>query len=388
MLRSNLFLVGILIAGAGTAQETNDPAAAAPVVYSAAAPADCNGDRADESAVVCSDAGDIDGDDADAAADDAVAAQGDEYADDAPAYVDTSEHYLGVSLYPDDYWVPGFGFGWPYYSYAPFAYGWPYYGFGFASWGWGWGWPGYGFAWWGGRHHHHDHHHGWHDHQRYASHAYPGPYRYLGHGRYANQLRTGFGEHTAGRADRGIARTAPLAMTQRTSGARSGVLAPRRAALPSAAYYTAAHRSEVASRATAANRLAAASNRSDAMVNRVGAGRYSRADHAVATRSEAQRHAVSSLPSRGYAPSNYHRNGAAYPASSGYAAHNRTAPSYASTRYSIPNRAGYPSANRAPAYSHVQGSAARSSAGPPTPHGGGGSPTHASSGGSTPPHRH
>jgi len=391
MLRSNLFLIGILIAGAGTAQETNDPAAAAPVVYDQAAPTDwANGTYGtDENPVRCSDteATDIDDDVADVAVD----AESDEYADDAPVYGDATEYYPGVSLFADDYWVPGFGLGWPYYSYAPFAYGWPYYGFGFASWGWGWGWPGYGFAWWGGHHHHHDHHHGWHDHQHYASHAYPGPYRYLGHGRYANRVRATSGERTAVRADRGSARATSLATMQRTSGVRTGLSTPRRAVLPSASYYATARRSEVAPRGISVNRPAASSSRSAAMVDRAGVGRYNRADHAVTTRTQAQRHAVTSLPSRGYAPSNNHRERATYPASHGYAVHSRSPPSYSPPRYAIPNR-GYPGASRAPSH-NAPGVATRSAAGPSVPHGGGGSPAGVSvrggtHGGSATPYRH
>jgi hypothetical protein len=384
MLRSSLFLLGILIAGAATAQETRDPAAAAAVVYDAPS-AGCDSGTAAAMPCTASDEGDDDA--ADVAADVAVDAQDDEYIEDAPVYGDTTDYYPGVSLLPD-YWVPGFGFGWPYYAYAPFAYGWPYYGFGFASWGWGWGWPAYGFAWnWGGHHHHGDHHHGGHDHHGYASHAYPGPYRYLGHGRYLNHAHTASGERAMVHADRAASRTLSPA-SQRVSTAHTAALAARRAVLPSASYYAMARRGEVAPRAIASARPGVWASRPVTAANREGSGRYNRADHAVATRADARRYAAMSLPSRAYAPSNR----SARVASGSYAApYSRGARSYSPTRYAGANR-GYAGASRAPSYYRAPGFAAQSAPRSPTMHGGSGSPAPVSAGstrgGSSVPHRH
>ncbi|WP_348798752.1 hypothetical protein [Flavobacterium adhaerens] len=64
----------------------------------------------------------------------------------------SSPEQTTITVYPDNYWSFGFGWGYPYYGWGYPYYGWgyPYYGWGYPGYGWGypgygWGYPGYGY---------------------------------------------------------------------------------------------------------------------------------------------------------------------------------------------------------------------------------------------------
>jgi hypothetical protein len=402
MLHSSLFVVAMLIAGAASAQSTSDPAAVAPVVYSdaPAGSSNCNSGvyNADGTPVISC-----------ASADATANTEDGSYADEAPVYDDDADYYPGVSLLPADYWA---GYGWPYYAYAPFAWGWPYYGFGYGygygyGFGYGWGWPYFGFAWnWGGGHghHHHDgwdhnhdggdhhhgggdsHHDGGHQHSGIASRNYPGPYQYLGQGRYTDHIRNATtsvanattSQRAASQPDHRAAQPAVNGASPATahsaSAARPGLSAPSRASLPSASYYALARGGGAAA---PANRLTPSANRQFATSNPSG----SRA--APTTRGQSQSYRVTGMPSRAYAPSNYHgyRGGTLAMSSRYSGAYGYHAPtaSYGPPHYAGATRGGYAGHAAMPSYSH-SGSYAHGGSGF-SAHGGGGPTGHVSAGG-------
>jgi hypothetical protein len=273
-------------------QVSDDPRAAAPVVYSDSAPAQSAPPCAvDYTTSECAPAGDV-------------------AYDDAPVVETDWDYYPGVSLWAYDdypyYYGWNWPYGWPYASYVGFGFGWPYYGFGYGYAGIGFGFGYFGY-WHGGYWHHHGHWNGWGGRYAYDG-RYPGPYRYAGHGRYWNSN----GAHPVGvyhggtfAADRSVARAggAPL----RSAGYGRGTTAngaPMRQALPSASYYAAARGANGASgyRVTA---MPSGISRSAAA-----------ARPGVANARDP--HWVTSMPSRGYAQSAY-RSSAYASRAAGYA---------------------------------------------------------------------
>ena len=361
MLRLSLLVIGLAVVDLGLAQ-SSDPQAAAPVVYSdAAASSDCGGGN---DAVACdTDEQALEDDSADSWNDDDVAY-------DAPVYDDYVDFYPGVSLLPVDYWAPGYAWGWGSPYYAPYGFGWSYYGLA----GFGWGWPYFAFSWsWGGHHHHH--HDGWggHHHHSYAWRPYHGPYRYYGHGRYADRYHRA-GMHGNGNtvAATNRAPTNPRANARIPTSApvRSSVVA-NRAALASSSYYALAQRN-----GATPNRSVANMSRQPGTIDRGSNNR-------VANNGRDSRHWVTSLPSRDYAhaggraPSTARRtNNAPYPHTlPGYA----TRHDYAARPYAGPARVAAPhSAPRgysaSPSYSHSGGGSHSSM------HASGGSSSHSSGG--------
>jgi hypothetical protein len=323
-------LVMVLMASVAGAQVPGDPQAAAPVVYSGAAQ-----QGAPQEAVNCGD-GAYNADAGPGSCDpNSVGQMGAEqmdpsayvpdYAQDGPDYADSPNFYLGVSLLPA-YWGPGFGFGWPYYAYAPFGYGfgWPYYGIAGVGFGFGFGWPYYAF---GGH---------------FGAFGYHGPYRYAGGGRYWDQGR-GFQGHGYGaRNGSGFA----LRNAQGASGLRGGVDTRQG---PADLNRTSSSRTATGS--LASSQFANNAARGGAMTSRTGvlpSASYAAAARPAAsyrvegagTSAGASRTAgargnywVASMPnSRGYSTTNYHGNSASSVRSSGYA----PARNYAVTRGSYP----------------------------------------------------
>lgn len=429
MLRSSLIFVATLVAGAGAvhAQVDGDPQAVAPAVYSGTpnVSADCAGNGfvdAQDPACVPGESGPT-----------GEPANGDyppdyDYAPDyweaAPAYVAPS-FYLGVSV-PPVYWAwPWYGYygwGWPYYyGYAAIGFGWPYYGY-CCYWGGYWnsyawhdhghhdhgGWDGHGGH---GDHGHWDGHGGG-DHAGHGSNGYPGPYRYLGRGQYANQI-PGSGGRTGAQGDRptrvagaapapanqaGLARIGAAPNTGSTfadvrgaartaaftsnPGAGQGRFAGR-AALPSASYVATARAAGNA--AFAGNRVATSFRENTAAGYANGRG--------TATNAANQNYRTTGLPSRSYASANYAggrqtmmRSGANV-APRSYAG--RVAPSYPQQRYA-PSNHSYMRGS-APPYSAVRGTmpsytySGRGSM-PSYARGGSYSTPHASHGGASAPH--
>ncbi len=265
MSRKALFLIMASVATASMAgaaiAQTNDPLAAAPVQYDggpstqmASTPIDCGLDDGGRPLACPNDTG-YTPDDQFAPADDAPLFAPDYYAYQDYAYYPPYPYYAGVSLWPSYYW-PGYAWGWGGWG---LGWGWPYISVGF---GWGWGghgWWNHGYAWHGG---------GWGDH-------YHGPWRYDGHGHYADNARDfGRGGHDRGFADRsrsgfassnfagggrgnfGVNRsfTAQRGMTQNTNGAgafargsafgnqaRGAQFGANRGSLASSSYYANAH---------------------------------------------------------------------------------------------------------------------------------------------------
>jgi hypothetical protein len=366
MSHSTLLVIAILVAGvpAGHAQVTSDPQSDAPVVYSGTpyGAANCTGDEAvDAQNPGCVPGGDSSYETA------AAYPPGYDY---VPGYWEAPPPYVGI---PDYYWGwpwygYGWGYGWPYYGYVSFGFGWPYYGYCCY---------GYSYAW--SDHGHHDHgdhghgdhghwgghggdHGGWDHSGSHGNNGYPGPYRYLGHGQYANQL-PGSGSGTPGQVDRsarGAGTVQP--QTNDTGLARSGAVpgngsistgapgnSPRaaavannpvasqgrfagRAVLPSASYYTAAR---AAGDATfASNRTAQDPGYRGRSVGYAYARGY-------ASSAANQDYHVTAMPSRGYASANYTgqtmaRSGTnAVPRS--YSG--RLAPAYSQQAYTSANRA-------------------------------------------------
>lgn len=324
MWRLSMFcVVALLSARIGfaqvtSAQVTDDPQAAAPVVYSdAPSAADCGSPlrNADGSPVMnC---------EPEAVADEAAnAAELDDAYDEAPVYdspyYDSGDYYPGVSLLPAyGYASYGFGWGWPYYAYAPFGY-WPYFNFAFYA---------------GGYRHGHR---GWHghdggNHHDGHGHGYHGPYRYVGNGRYWDETHPRAG--TRGATASRFAGTSPRGVqggVQDRASFASRNPASRTAsatrALPSASYYA-------ASRGMANYPVRTAAG----MTNRS-------ATMASGARSVGARNPywVTSMPSSRYAPSARAANGNAQRAYSGYRSANRGyAPGMRLPPNSFPSRTGY-----------------------------------------------
>jgi hypothetical protein len=350
-----MLLLGLAVVDLGLAQ-SNDPQAAAPVVYSDAptAPSDCAG----ANAAAC--------DAQDPAAEDEIADSWneDDVAYDAPVYDDYLDFYPGVSLLPVDYWAPGYAWGWGWPNYAPYGFGWSYYA------GWDWGWPYLAFSWswgWGGHHHHHG---GWGGHLHHGAYAwqpYHGPYRYHGHGRYAD------GSHPPGmHGDRIAASTTSRAPfvgranipVSATHPARTAVAA-NRATLASASYYSLAQRNGMSPTRSVAN-----------MSRQPGTTPGSN-NRSISHDS----HWVTSMPSRNYA----HAGSA--PARTSFAPYPHTSPGYATRHdyavhpYTGPTRSAPPQHSApirgysaSPALSHNGGGSHASM------HAGGGSSSHSSGG--------
>jgi hypothetical protein len=385
VLRSILLVTAIVIASAGHAQVSGDPQTAAPVAYSATqlTAQDCNNDIANGSSRDgCPPISDQAPGDDRAVADDAPDYVPD-YWDEAPVY-DAAPAYLGISLIPDGYW------GWPYYGYGyGYGFGWPYYGFGF-------GWPSYGYAYWGGAYwggywgggswHGHDHHGGG-DHGDWGHHGgdhhgnYHGPYRYMGHGQYADQGAGNTGGHGGNGSPRAGAPTQTMTATNFSrpgsspdhrstfaaapaGSARGSAPANQmsgsnrfagRGVLPSASYYAAARGGVGANRATSAYADAAMANGRTATNYRGSANAsyaYGRGNTVSNTRNANQAYRVTSMPSRGYALS-ANRDGA-IARSSGNLAPQR----YAGSRLSYPQQHYAPS-NRAYSHASMPGYGAR-----------------------------
>jgi hypothetical protein len=321
MLRSFLFVAAALSAGAVCAQVTDDPQAAAPVVYDDAPAADCGSAlrNADGSPVMnC----------APRVASENVErnAEPEEVYDDAPVYdvpdyYTTGDFYPGVSLLPAYDYYPygyGYGWGWPYYAYAPFGY-----------------WPSFSFAFFGGgfRHGHgfHDHdgrdHHGGHDH------GYHGPYRYVGNGHYWNETHpnartsgtaaarfAGNRDATSQRGTQNRAAFAPQNTATRTAPAT-------RTALPSASYY-------------AANRNAGMANNQDRAA--VGATNRSAALSPTARNVGARNpYWVTALPSSRYAGNAARTNNGVVRSYAGYGVNRSYAPGTRGPQAAYAPRSGY-----------------------------------------------
>ena len=399
MLRSSLLVIAILTAGAGNAQVSGDPQTAAPVVYSSAPliVQDCNHDGANGSSgdgcATSAEAPRVD----DRAIDD-YAPDYDyvpDYWETTPAYDAAPNYYLGVSLIPDYWGWPyyGWGWGWPYYGYAAFGFGfgWPYYGY-CCYWGGYWNsyaWNGHGHhgghdghgGW--GDHGGHDGHGGWGgDHGGHGNHDYHGPYRYMGHGQYADQV-PGSGSRTGGSGDRqprvassattqtsattftragispnnGNTNTSPQAGSARLANPTNSPIASQgrfagRAPLPSASYYAAARVGGNAAVATSAYRGAPSTNyRGSASAG------YAQGRGNAGTANASQSYRVTSMPSRSYAATNYAGGRGSVAQSSTNAAQRSyagpRAASYPQQRYAPANRA-YAGV-RGPSYSSARG---------------------------------
>jgi hypothetical protein len=393
MSHSIPLVVAIFIASicAAHAQVSSDPQAVAPVVYDGApnAPANCAG--ADPHDPACVSVGDS------PPADEAITDNPPAYEyppgyDYVPDYWEAPPAYGGVPDYWGGPWYGyGWDYGWPYYGYAAFGFGWPYYVY-CCYW--------YSYAW--NDHGHHDHgdhgghgdhghgggdHGGWHhgggDHGGHGNHGYPGPYRYLGHGQYANQLPNP-GGGTGARGDRpagtmpphanemGLARADAVPgnghtlngapdNSPRTAAVTSNRVAGQgrfagRAVLPSASYYAAAR--SAANPALAGDRVAQAPAYRGSTTAGYGYGRGN-ADNTSAAN---ENYHVTAMPGRGYASANYaaSRQATARAGTNvvprSYAA--RVAPSYYQPAYAAANhayvRGAAPSysAPRPPAYSY------------------------------------
>jgi hypothetical protein len=383
VLRSSLLVIAILIASAGHAQLRVDAQAAAPAVY----------DTQQLTVEDCRTA--------DPSAGDACVANREEnpagnygsdyapdyYGEEAPVYDAAPNVYLGVSLIPYDYWGWG-AWSWPYYGFGyGYAYccGWPYYGF---------GWPYYGYAYWGGGYWGGGHSHGHHD----GDHG-DGGHHDGGHAGHGSPMVAGAATRTMTMATSPRAGAAPgnssnfastpagAARTSATTNQFSGANRfAGRAPLASASYYAAARASMGASAAPSANVSAATNYRGSA-----GAGyAYGRGNAATNARNANEAYRVTSMPSRGYAPSAAGR-GSAIARSDGSGAAQRYAgaqTSYAQQHYAPTNRAytyaamprGSAARGPMPAYSGARGatpSYAQGGAGS-APHGGGHTATTAS----------
>jgi len=365
VLRPSLLVVATLIASAGHAQLRVDPQPAVAYDTQQLTVEDCRTtDPSAGDACVASEetpAGDYRSD------------YLPDYGEVAPVYDAAPNVYLGVSLLPYDYW------GWPYYGY----WSWPYYGFGYGyayCCGWpyyGFGWPYYGYAYWGGGYwggswHGHGHHDG--DHGDWGHHDGG----HAGHGSppaagAATRTMTAANSPRAGTAldnrsnfastPAGAARTS--APTNQFSGANRFT---GRAPLPSASYYAASRSNVGANPATSAYTSAATNYRGSSS-----GYAYGRGNAPANARNANDAYRVTSMPSRGYAPS----TGRSIARSDGYGAPQRyggAQTSYAQQHYAPTNRAyantamprGSAARGPMPAYSGARGampSYARSGAG-------------------------